>query len=91
MAQTDPSGEPFGPDAYVFGDAVGRRVKSLKKPWQTAVLKAHGHTLTEGHVWKAGRLVPEVQAAYQAINLHFHDLRHEAGSRLLELGGPCTT
>ena len=89
MAQTDPSGEPFGPDAYVFGDAAGQRVKSVKKPWQTAVLKAHGHTLEDGKVWKRGRLVPELQAAYEAIiTLHFHDLRHEAGSRLLELGRP---
>ena len=58
MAQTDPSGEQSGPDAYVFGDAVGRRIKSVKKPWQTAVLKAHGHTLEDGKVWKRGRLVP---------------------------------
>ena len=53
MAQTDPSGEPFGLDAYVFGDTVKRRVKSVKKPWQTAVLKAHGHTLEDGKVWEA--------------------------------------
>ncbi len=26
--------------------------------------------------------------AYQAIDLHFHDLRHEAGSRWLEAGMP---
>ncbi|PYR95644.1 MAG: hypothetical protein DMF84_00145 [Acidobacteria bacterium] len=34
------------------------------------------------------RLSRESEAAYLAINLHFHDLRHEAGSRLLEAGWP---
>lgn len=28
----------------------------------------------------------ESRAAYRAIDLHIHDLRHEAGSRLLEAG-----
>ncbi|MBE3064034.1 MAG: tyrosine-type recombinase/integrase [Spirochaetes bacterium] len=35
-----------------------------------------------------GRLTPEARAAYRQIDLHFHDLRHEAGSRLLEAGWP---
>ena len=34
------------------------------------------------------RLAPASQAAYRAIDLHFHDLRHEAGSRWLEAGMP---
>jgi integrase len=34
------------------------------------------------------RLSPDSEAAYRAINLHFHDLRHEGGSRLLEGGWP---
>ena len=40
MATTDPSGHPFDSDAYVFGDEVGRPVKSVKKAWQTACEKA---------------------------------------------------
>jgi hypothetical protein len=28
------------------------------------------------------------ETAYRAINLHFHDLQHEGGSRLLEAGWP---
>ena len=83
MARTGPSGQVFAPDAHVFGDAVGRRVKSVKKAWKTAVLKAHGHTPT----WVGG-LSPESRDRYRWIHLHFHDLRHEAGSRLLELGWP---
>lgn len=34
------------------------------------------------------RLSQESEATYRAIDLHFHDLRHEAGSRLLEAGWP---
>jgi len=44
MATVDPAGHRFGPAVFVFGDTVGRRLKSPKKAWVTAVLKAHGHT-----------------------------------------------
>jgi site-specific recombinase XerD len=53
--------------------------------WTTCVLKAHGHQ----PMWTPkGWLTPESQAVLHAIDLHFHDLRHEAGSRLLEAGWP---
>ena len=32
--------------------------------------------------------IASVEGAAQAINLHFHDLRHEAGCRWLEAGWP---
>jgi integrase len=35
-----------------------------------------------------GKLSEESRAALRAIDLHFHDLRHEAGSRWLEAGMP---
>jgi hypothetical protein len=77
-----------------FLDELGRRIKSSKRAWQTAVLKAHGHTPV--WVWKknrqgsggSGRLDRQSQVAYRTIDLHFHDLRDEAGSRLLEAGWP---
>ena len=84
MATVDPAGHRFGPAAFVFGDAVGRRLKSPKKAWATAVLKSHGHTPT----WVKSDLSPASREAYAAINLKFHDLRHEAGSRWLEAGVP---
>ena len=84
MARVDPAGHRFGPEAFVFGDAVGRRLKSPKKAWATAVLKAHGHTPT----WVKSDLSPASREAYRAIDLKFHDLRHEAGSRWLEAGIP---
>jgi integrase len=80
-----PDGTRLGPDAYVFGNEVGERIGSVKKAWQTAVLKAHGHP----PLWVIGKnnqLAPESLAAYRAINLHFHDLRREFGSRVLESG-----
>jgi integrase len=70
---------------YVFGDAAGLKVGSVKRAWETAVLKAHGHAPQ----WtKSKKLAAESRAALDAIDLHFHDLRHEGGSRLLEAGWP---
>jgi integrase len=70
---------------YVFGDEAGLRVANVKRAWQTAVVKAHEHTPT----WAKGNaLAAESRQAFRAIDLTFHDLRHEAGSRLLEDGWP---
>ena len=90
-----PAGVPFPPSGHVFGNEVGEPVGSVRRAWQTAVLRAHGHK--PAWVWRkktapndkgTTRLSPESEAAYRAINLHFHDLRHEGGSRLLEGGWP---
>ncbi len=80
-----PDGARLGPDAYVFGNEVGERIGSVKKAWQTAVLKAHVHT-PQWVKGKNNQLAPESLAGYRAINLHFHDLRREFGSRVLESG-----
>jgi integrase len=72
-------------DCYVFGDAAGRKIANIKKAWETAVLKAHGIEPT----WSgANKLSVVSRAALQKIDLHFHDLRHEAGSRFIEAGWP---
>lgn len=85
LAKTDPTGKAFEPDDFVFGDAVGREVTDVKKAWETCVLKAHGHTPK----WiRNNSLAPESREAFRMIDLTFHDLRHEAGSRLLEAGWP---
>jgi integrase len=70
---------------YVFGDETGGKVTNIKRAWETAVLKAHGHA-PEWAEWN--KLAPGSRAALRTIDLHFHDLRHEAGSRLLEGGVP---
>jgi integrase len=86
MSRLDPAGHPFGPDDYVFGNELGKRVGSFKKAWQTLVLKAHGYT---PH-WKKGgwtELDTESKTRYRSIDLHFHDLRRKFASRLREAPG----
>jgi integrase len=84
LLRLDPAGQPHKPGAHVFGDRIGGRVGSPKKTWESTVLKAHGHTPE----WVKGKLSPASRAALRQIDLHFHDLRHEAASRLLEAGWP---
>lgn len=83
MAKTDPAGKTYPSTAYVFGE-LGAKVDTSKRAWDTCVLKAHGHD----PVWVKTALSPACRAALKAIDLHFHDLRHEGGSRLLEAGWP---
>lgn len=84
MVKTNPAGREYPPAAYVFG-LLGEPVQTIKKAWETAVLNAFGHA----PVWEAGgKLAAASRAALATINLHFHDLRHEAGSRWLEAGMP---
>ena len=83
MAKTDPAGHDFKAEAYVFGE-LGQQVANVKRAWETCVLRAHGHE----PVWHKTGLAPASRAALKAINLRFHDLRHEGASRLLEAGWP---
>lgn len=75
-----PDGKEHAADAYVFGDEAGGQVKDVRRQWEDAVLLAHGHT----PVRRRGKLTSESRAAFQAIDLHVHDLRREFASRLLE-------
>ena len=84
MAGTDPAGRPYSPTAFVFGVA-GEPITTIKKAWTTCVLRAHGH---EPEWVKGGGLSELSREALRAIDLHFHDLRHEAGSRWHEAGMP---
>jgi integrase len=85
MVRNDPAGNRLPTTALVFGNAIGEPVGTVKKQWETAVLVAHGHTPS----WTASNaLSGDSRAALRQIDLHFHDLRHEAGSRLLEAGWP---
>jgi integrase len=36
MRKLDPNGKPFPPEAYVFGNAVGQQVKSVRTAWENA-------------------------------------------------------
>jgi integrase len=83
MAKTDPSGNDYRSEQYVFGQ-LGERVRDVKKTWETAVLKAHSHEPK----WARSALSSACRVELRRINLHFHDLRHEAGCRWLESGVP---
>src|SRR5205085_5805969 len=65
--RNDPAGEALPPDAYVFGDEVGRQRRSVKTAWRLTCKRA------------------------KVDNLHFHDLRREAGSRWMDAGVPLAT
>jgi integrase len=82
MRRHAPDGTLHAPDRYVFGNEVGERVATVRRQWEDAVLCAHGHPPTRIR----GKLSPESRAAYQAINLHVHDLRREFACTLLESG-----
>jgi integrase len=83
MRRHDPARHEYPPEAYVFGDIAGRRVKTVKTAWTNAVLKAHGIEPARG---KNSNLTVECQRQFAAIDLKFHDLRREAGSSFLEHG-----
>ena len=40
MRRTDPTGQPLPPDAYVFGNAVGERLTSIKTAWRNTCRRA---------------------------------------------------
>ena len=83
MAKTDPAGRRYPPTAYVFG-RLGARVRSVKKAWETALLRAHSCE----PAWNGSSLSLASRAQLRSIDMHFHDLRHEAGCRWLEAGWP---
>jgi integrase len=85
----DPSGRDHPAGDFVFGDECGGQVGPPKTAWETAVLRAHGYAVLRDSKTKA--LLPESRATLQRIDLHWHDLRHEGGSRLLEAGWPLTS
>lgn len=83
-----PTGRPLPTGAYVFGDGLGGKVNvaSLSLPWQRAVLIAHGYALAYKTGKKRQSFTDDLWAALKLIDLHKHDLRHEAALRWLRRG-----
>ena len=80
-----PKDHPWKPEHHVFGDAIGGQVGEIQVAWRRTVLRAHGVKVVRA---ATGGLSAESRAQLREIDLHFHDLRHEAGSRKLESGWP---
>ena len=75
----------LGLEAYVFGEATtGEYVASLKSAWETLLLLANGIKPTRAG---SAKRVSNRKALAQ-IDLHWHDLRREALSRLADDGVP---
>ena len=75
----------LGPEAYVFGHAkTGEYVGSFRSAWETLLLLSQG---VEPAARSRGKRRLE-REAFRKINLHWHDLRHEALSRLADEGVP---
>jgi Phage integrase family len=71
--------------SVAVGNEICRRVKDIRTAFDNVVLKAHAVKVVRGH---AGRVSAENRCRRREIDLHIHDLRHEAGSRKLEAGWP---
>ena len=75
----------LGLDAYVFGEATtGAYVNGFRSAWETLLLVANG--IPPMRVGSGHRV--SNREALARIDLHWHDLRHEALSRLADDGVP---
>ena len=75
----------LGADAFVFGEATaGGYARTFRSAWETLLLLANGVEPTR----TARGQRPSNRKALAQINLHWHDLRHEALSRLADDGVP---
>ena len=83
----DSTGEKKGGEVPVFSNEAGEPLKTFKKAWLVAVLKAHGVDPKWRKVTYKD-LTADCQQRFREINLHWHDLRHEYASRLVERGVP---
>ncbi len=76
-------------DASVFANERGESLQFPQAAWQSTILRAHGvEPLQIGGPRGGGRLTDECRKALRRIDLHWHDMRHEYASRLVEHGVP---
>jgi integrase len=91
--RTDHTGTLRPGSAPLIANRFGRQIGSFRTTWETTVLRANGHVPTQGRPTRVGTtnsLTPKARRALNAIDLHWHDLRHECACRLAERGVPIT-
>jgi site-specific recombinase XerC len=86
--RVDAAGHQKPDDALIFSNEVSEPVGSIRTAWTVAVLKAHRVKVEwmKGKQWR--HLAPACLEQFRKIDLHWHDLRHEYASRLVERGVP---
>jgi integrase len=86
--QLDAAGDKKPAEARVFSNEIGDPVGSFRTAWVNTVLKAHDVEVkwVKGSGWR--NLATACHEAFRRIDLHFHDIRHEYASRLVERGVP---
>jgi integrase len=72
MRRATVTGEARADTAYVFGDDIGARTKSIKKAWETCVLKARGYEPEWNRKGNSNALSAQSRAQLRMIDLHFH-------------------
>lgn len=79
--------------APLIVNQAGESIGGFRTSWETAVLRAYGYTPSKDRPLrdpKTNSLTPQARKAFNAIDLHWHDGRHEYACRLAERGVPIT-
>lgn len=91
--RTDTKGKARPGKAPLITNGAGEGIGGFRTSWETAVLRAHGYSPEPGKPLrdaKTNSLTPEARSAFNAVDLHWHDQRHEYACRLAERGVPLT-
>lgn len=89
----DANGEVRPGKAPLISNEADEASAGFRTTWEGTVLRAHGHVPAKGKPLRNSKtksLTPEARKLFAAINLHWHDLRHEYACRLAEKGVPIT-
>ena len=74
--------------APVFSNEAGEPVRAFRTAWVLTVLRAYGVKTEWAKSHSHKGLTRECLTKFRELNLHWHDLRHEYASRLVERGVP---
>jgi hypothetical protein len=83
--RTDGNGKARAAKAPLIVDEAGKAIGGFRTSWETSVPRAYGHTPTKDRPLrdsKTNSLTPEARRPFNALDLHWHDVRHEYACRL---------